>query len=234
MARTRIQAFERVIDLAVSHLRPPEVQRVHARIAREGLAEHLAALPGKPPVRTIVDGRAGAAEESVRAYGLIRYEFGFLAEIAPFALEQARTLSPVDSGRYRDSWIVLADGVPVDAAAVPPETVELTIVNPEPYSRKLNVGKGLDGTPFVIEVPPNFVERVAQAVLRRWGNIVRAQVRYLSLQGAYTIKTGNAVLLRREAGRAGILVDSRAQFQSRRDRNAGSEVTYPAVVIRQR
>lgn len=231
----KIQAFERVIDLAVASVTPPELQKLHARVARQALAEHLGTLPTKPPVKTIVDGRIGAGEDSVKAYGRIRYEFGFLQEIAPFALAHARKVSPVDSGRYRDAWLVLADGVPVDANAVPEQTVELVIVNPEPYSRKLNVGKNLDGTPFVVSVPPYFVEEIAGAVVRRWGNIITLRVRFIDLHGAYTIKVGNAVLLARQAARGrGVNNATRAQLQVRKDRQAGTDVTYPAVVIRQR
>src|SRR3546814_10310043 len=167
VASHKIQAFECMSDLAVAAVTPPELQRLQARVARETLAEHLATLPRRPPVKTIVDGRAGASEDSVKAYGRIRYEFGFLQEIAPLALEHARKVSPLDSGRYRDSWLVLADGAPVDADAVPDETEELVIVNPEPYSRKLNVGKNLDGTPFVVSVPPYFVEEINGFVFRR-------------------------------------------------------------------
>src|SRR3546814_12451062 len=124
VASHKIQAFECMSDLAVAAVTPPELQRLQARVARETLAEHLATLPRRPPVKTIVDGRAGASEDSVKAYGRIRYEFGFLQEIAPLALEHARKVSPLDSGRYRDSWLVLADGAPVDADAVPDETAE--------------------------------------------------------------------------------------------------------------
>lgn len=235
MASRKIAAFERIIDLSVASVTPPELQKLHARVARQVLAEHLATLPTRPPVKTIVDGRIGASEDSVKAYGRIRYEFGFLQEIAPLALDHARKVSPVDSGRYRDAWVVLADGVVVDAGAVPDETVELTIVNPMPYSRKLNVGKNLDGTPFVVTAEPYFVEDINGFVFRRWGNIVTARVRYIDLHGAYTIKVGNAVLLARQAARGrGVNNATRAMLQPRKDRNAGTDVTYPAVVIRQR
>lgn len=235
MASQKLQAFVKVIDLAVAGVSPPELQKLHARIARQGLAAHLAGLASRPAVKTIVDHRAGASEDSVKAYGVIRYELGFLQEIAPVALAKAREVSPVDSGRYRDAWLVLADGVPVDAAAVPEQTVELVIVNPEPYSRKLNVGKNLDGSPFVVSVPPYFVEEINGAVFRRWGNIVTASVRYIDLHGGYTIKIGNAVLLARQAARGrGVNNATRAMLQVRKDRQAGTDVTYPAVIIRMR
>lgn len=235
MARTmRLKAFEQQIDLIVARVTPPKLQELHAKVARQALGDHLASLPSKPPVKRIVDGQVGAVEETVKAYGLIRYEFSYLREMAKYGLEQARAVSPVDSGKYRDSWIALADGVPTDPDAIPDGTAEVLITNPEPYSRKLNVGKNLDGTSFVLEVPPNFVETASAAVRRRFGNAAVIQFKYVSLHGAYVIKIGNATLLAREAARRGVTDVAKSRLQVRRDRSAGAEVTYPAFSIRMR
>lgn len=83
----------------------------------------------------------------------------------------ARTLrdrSPVRSGTYRDSHLLLADGVIVATAADViaganiPDAREYSFVSPEPYSRKIEVGKTAAGRDFVIAVPNRIYERTAR------------------------------------------------------------------------
>ena len=69
------QTFEQVTTLARADLPAPEFQKWHAEVARRTLAEHLAARGDDPEVTRIVDGRVGASEDSVKLYGIIRYEF---------------------------------------------------------------------------------------------------------------------------------------------------------------
>jgi hypothetical protein len=68
------QSFERVINLMRADLTSPEFQKWHAEVARLTLAEELASRDDDPEVTTIVDGRIGASEDSVKLHGVIVYE----------------------------------------------------------------------------------------------------------------------------------------------------------------
>lgn len=205
MARSTA-AFDRVIRLAIAGVKPPEIQKLHARIAREALSSHLARLDHQPRVIRFVDGREGAPEESVRPYGVIRYEFQRLAEIAQFALNRARELSPVQSGRYRDAWFVMAGGRQVAPGTIP-EGVELILTNDQPYHRKLEMtaNQRVAAGSRSVRLPPGIVERVRQEIFREFGRVVDAEVTFITLRGGYVVKTG---------------------------RFAGRSMTYPALVLR--
>lgn len=184
MATRSKSNWAKVFKLTLDQVRPPDVQKLHAAFAREKLAEHLAGVTGgKPAVTTVVDGRRGASEDSVKPYGIIRYEFSYFREIAAWALTQARDISPVDSGEYRDSWFVLADGLRCEPDAIPDGAKRIAIINDRPYHRKIHVGamKGLS-------VPPLIVERLRAAVGRRFGNLVYGEIKFLMLNGGYVLK----------------------------------------------
>lgn len=100
------RAFERQIQLAVNHLKPPEFQKVVARQAREILAEHMAGMPTDTQVRTIVDGRVGAREESVRYGGVIRYEFGAIARVVQECLDWLRSEASKVGQKYASAFFV--------------------------------------------------------------------------------------------------------------------------------
>ncbi|MFV3129263.1 hypothetical protein [Niveispirillum sp. KHB5.9] len=187
-ARQALASFEKTISLALGSLQPPEVQKVHAVVARDVLARHLATVKDNPPaVTTIVDGRRDALEDAVKPYGLIRYEFSYpsmIREAAAFALKEVRRLSPRQSGKYRDAWFVMADGAPVSGPdAIPPTAKRVVVTNDEPYSRRLEVGKDAAGLPFVVKVPPLFTERAAVATRRRHGQRVTVSYSFVRLQG---------------------------------------------------
>lgn len=205
------RAFEQVINLAIAKVKPPEVQKLHARIARQGLAEHLAKLDARPNVRTIVDGRPGASEDSVRPYGVIRYEFDYLRDAALFALDWLRTKTPEDSGDYRKAWFLLYQGKEVAPEALPASATEVTVTNDLPYSRMLAVGRRADGRPFSLQnLPPGYMDLAHQAVRRRFGNSVTVGISFIRLQGGYILKN--------------------SYRDTRRDR-AGQPVTYPSLIL---
>jgi hypothetical protein len=179
------RAFENVITLAIARVKSPEVQRLHARIAREGLAKHLASRDDKPNVTRIVDGRVGASEDTVKPYGVIRYEFDNLRSAALFAMEQIQALVPVLTGRYKGQWFFLLDGAEVAPEAIPPTAREITITNDEPYSRRLVVGRRRDGSRLHLRgTTPDFLQVARYAVIGRFGNSVTARVQFILLNQA--------------------------------------------------
>ena len=179
------RSFEEVINLAIARVKPPEVQKIHTAIARKGLAEHLAKRTDNPRVTRIVDGRIGASEDSVKPYGVIRYEFDTMKAAAIFAMEQIQALVPVLTGRYQKQWFFMVNGAEVAPDAIPADVREITITNDEPYSRRLVVGRRANGQPFSLKnPPPGFLEIARYAVLGRFGNSVAARSRFILLNQA--------------------------------------------------
>lgn len=209
----RPQAFERELKIATAGLELPAINALLAKTAREALAQ--AQRSGEAPQHYVrrVNGRQGAPEESVQAPGPIVYTFSVLPEIAAYALTFAQTRSPKRSGRFRRSWFVMVNGLHVTAFDNIPPDAEVIITNDQPYARKIEIGKTESGRPFVIQVPPGIVEDTRQAVMRRFGNTITAQRRFISLGGAYKLRSGG---------------------RRRKDRGAGRALTYPALVINQR
>jgi hypothetical protein len=227
-------AFERVIALAMAGVKPPDQQKLHAATARAGLAEHLAGLRHRPAVVTIVDGRTGASEDSVKPYGVIRYEFRRLSEAAAWALARCRELSPVDSGDYKAAWFVLAAGRPVPDGQTPPELPELIVTNDLPYHRKLEVtvnSRRLHGGVKSIRVPPGIVERVRQEVRRAFPG-VDASVSFITLAGGYTLRGRAPRKAAAQNRRSSAFRAGRKTLTLAKDRRAGQPMTYPALVLR--
>lgn len=183
MARPR--SFEQVIRLAIAKAKPPEVQKLHAEIARKGLAEHLASRTDHPRVTRIVDGRIGASEDSVRPYGVIRYELDNLKAAAIFARDQLRELSPERTGRYKGLWFFMVNGAEVAEDKIPTDARTILVTNDEPYSRRLVAGKRADGTPFALKnPPPGFLVLARRAVVARYGNSVEVGMPFILLNQA--------------------------------------------------
>lgn len=199
--------FTRELALATEGMSPREIARAHAAFAKECLAEVQAEM-GKTDFTRVVDRVRGAPEEAVTPGGLILYEFHHLQRVCEFAIQTARKISPVDSGRYRESWFFLVDGVDTPLEAIRPgATVHL--VNDQPYARAIHARS----IPW--RVPPGIVERVRQAVYREFRGLVYADIDFLGLAGGYVLK-------------------GRRKRKGRKDLAAGQEMSYPALRIRER
>lgn len=211
----RLGTFDREIKVATAGLEPAAIRRKLADVARAErdrvLNEQSSRGGAAPTVRTAVNGREGLSEEQVEPPGPIVYVFDYAPEIAFFALDAARRLSPVASGKYRDAWFAMAGGKKVAVDAIPPGA-DLIITNDRPYARKIQVGAMKRMT-----VPPGIVERLRQLVLNRYGNAVNASVRFITLSGGYVLK-----------GRG------RGKRGTRKDVRAGQQIAYPALVIKAR
>jgi len=217
-----LRAFETVIRLQLDRYGPAEAKRRHIAAAKAGLAAYLGTQSPRPSVKLEVDGHAAAAEEEVKPFGIIVYRFLRMSEIMPYALKMAREFSPVGQandtrpghpGLYRESWFFLVDGRKTDEVDIPPDA-EVILTNNQPYSRKINTGaKG-----FERYVPPGIVEKVRQAVLAKYGNLVEAQIVFLDLEAAYTLKHDLRHIYR-----------GRRYGAPRNDARAGMPITYPGV-----
>ena len=163
---------------------------------------------------TMVDGRQGAPETSVQPDGFILYKFNVMGLAAQAALQLCKDRSPVQSGRYRDSWMVVVDGRPwTEDVADIPEGVSVMIVNPQPYARKIDTGAMKN-----MSVPPGIVDAVRKLVQRKFPTVNAARA-------FVTIPSGlmeNApYVLRRSRGRS-------------KSRSAGTAMTYPAMILTKR
>lgn len=206
-------AFETVIRLQLDKYSPEEVQRRHVAIARAGLAGFLAGQSVKPDVLIEVDFHAASSETEVRPFGVITYRFPRMREIAAFAIAQARALSPVESGAYRNAWFPIVDGAEIDPQAIA-GAAAVTVTNDQPYARKVQVGaRGF-------EKYAGIVEKVRQIVRRRYGGVVSAEIVFLNLQGGWVLRKGLRKIHR-----------GRRYGAIRNDASAGMEITYPALVL---
>lgn len=197
----------RTVAVDASSLLPPAARSrllaEHARRARDAL---IAQGRAAPQFITYVDGRQGAAEESVRPDGAIRYVFSTAARAAAFAKAYVEGASPVLSGQFRRSWIVVVNGTrwAGDLATIPPGAV-VHIVNTSPYARRLEVGKrSKPGLGFKL------VEKARQQTRARFPTL-SVERRFLAWNDAWVLR------------------DSQGR---RRDRAAGQRITLPAVEIR--
>lgn len=122
-----------------------------------------AVLGYAPKVKTIVDGRVGGALTTVKSDGgNIVFEFEVVQDVLRWIMMALREASPVLSGAYRDSHILLADEKEADVDRLVPLARQYVFTNSVDYARRLEVGRRADGTPFVIQVKPRIYARVAE------------------------------------------------------------------------
>src|SRR5215207_9931853 len=190
-----IQGVDRQLQLVVSGLTGPEATAKLAAFARVKLAEAIQTGFGSPQYEKFVNGRKGAAEESVRMPGPILYVFSWLDEVVELALETLRDRSPVgppERGHYMDSHEVLIGGIIVATSANPasirgidiPPRAEVIISNSMPYSRKIEVGA------MKMSMPPRVYEQARQTVLRTYKQLVTCDIRFITRNDGYTLMGG--------------------------------------------
>lgn len=197
------KAFDRVVSFAPGSNDAHWVEQELARFAREELAAAQRAGEASRHYTRAVNGQANLPEEAVRAPGPIVYSFGWLAEAAITGLTQLKARSPVRSGRYRRSFIAVADGreVPVEAIGL---ARKVELVNTQPYSRKIQVGaQGF-------ETRRGLFDAAARALRREFRGLVRVRVVFVRLSNGYRLRRGRS---------------------RRGDRGAGGELNYPALEL---
>jgi hypothetical protein len=210
------QHLQVLIDRTLPESRQRQIAADYARGIRDGLI-----ASGRAPRRftTMVDGREGAAEETVRLDGgHIVYSFSSLALAVEFALDYLRERSPVLTGDYKASWLVLVNGSPwrQPITEIPGEA-EAVVTNDRPFHRLLELGsngrasarrvrrvkyknrRGFERTKLLTSTSDCMAE-----VQKRWPDLFVAR-QFVRLSGGK-----NDVPYRAKSG----------------------EITYPAVIIR--
>lgn len=217
--RVKIDPIERVTTASLlATLSLPEQKAAAADFVRANIAEADAInkrVLGRMPPRTItVDGRQGAALESVNpSGGKVVIEYDLIADVLIWIGHALVERSPVVSGAYRRGHTLFADGAEIAQSRDIPPANEYVFLNQVPYARKIEIGKTKSGRAFVMQVPNRIYERTAKDARSRFGNLADIRFAYRQTTGAYT--------LRRSSGRG-------------RARQAGAAVNAPAIIIRLR
>jgi hypothetical protein len=175
--KTNIEPFALKIDLLVNRTISPAAQsKAFASFAKAGIAigdaANQRAFGASVPRKVSVDGRQGAALESVKPDGIIVAEWDTSSNAVNWIWDQLRQRSPVLSGRYRRGHKLFADGAEVSLGAAIPPAREYLFVNEEPYSHKIEIGKTESGRDFEIIVPNRIYERVADDASKQFGGLM--------------------------------------------------------------
>lgn len=199
--------FERDLTVATAGMAPDEINRTVAKYARQALAGAIAEGIASPQYERYVNGVRGASEDTFRAPGAIVYQFINWPVIINAAIEELQRRVPRKSGRYSGSFIVIAGGhVATNYSAIGLDA-EVIIVNYQPYTRRLDSSRSHGRRHFLLAY---------HALRRRFGDVFRITNVYLNIGSG--IHPSIPYILKGSQGR-------------RKDRQAGSPLTYPAIVI---
>lgn len=205
---TGFEGFDRQIAFATDGIAPENIAKELAKFARAELAKAIAA-GASPNYDRYVNGRQGAPEESVTIPGGILYVFSNWPLVINAALAELQKRSPRRSGRFASSFVVLANQtVTTDYGSIP-AAAEVIIFNAQPTSRKAEVGR--------LGIPARrLFDGTKSALSRRFREGFAFQTMFLNIKaGVHPLVP---YILKGSQGR-------------RSDRQAGSALTYPAIVI---
>lgn len=211
--------FGKNLAMATKDLEPGAIKGALARFARQSLKETIDSGLGSPNYRTYVNGQEGLAEENVKLPGPIVYQFVWWRPIIGFAIEALEAGSPVRSGRYRGSWLVMVNGYFISDSGwgdIDPRD-EVIIVNTQPYHRKIETGHmTTDGERLL-------VYRTRRAVAGRFNEVVESKYIQARIPNPYILK-----------GRFSRGKRAKSRTKLRIDTQAGAAMTYPAISLRMR
>lgn len=183
MARGAVQIFSVAAKGTVEEARRSLIaaaKREHARI--------MSTEPRPTRFTREVDGVRGAREEQVRSGGIIRYRYPRLEEIVREAFDALFDFSPVLEDVYRRSHTLFVDGSPARNLAEWDGQGELAIMNPVPYSRKIEIGTMKMRVPGTDRV----YAQAAQVLQRRFGNLASITVTFRGIVGGYSVNQARA------------------------------------------
>lgn len=186
LAARAIRAF------ADANLSPDALSANLARIARKARDDAIRAGEASPQYRTVVDRVEGRSEDLVRPDGKILYLFDTIAAAAAFGLAEARRRSRILSGDFQSAWMVAVDGQrwTAELRDIPPGA-KVMIVNPLPYSRRLDQGRRQVRSrrgDALVSRPLAFTEKVRQAVRLRFPDLDVQRI-FVALPAAFQFGT---------------------------------------------
>ncbi|MBE1208111.1 hypothetical protein [Aminobacter carboxidus] len=156
-----------------------ETRKQIIKVAKREHARVMQTDPLPTSFQRFVDGRLGAAEESVEADGIIHYVYPRLDIVAQFAMETLFDRSPVLSGEYRIAHQLFLNGAAVANLKGWHPGDEVSISNPLPYSRKIEVGAMTMRVPGTSRV----YQEAAKIVQGRFGNMASVVFTFRAVVG---------------------------------------------------
>jgi len=177
----RIDNLSRDIGLIIDESLSPKVQaELFAEEARAIIREiddaNDRSAGRDVEFETFVDGSPDETLSGVKISSRIVATWEFGSTVLADILDMLKASAPVKTGRYRNTLVLLADGVEADPAN-PPQAGEYVFVSPQPYARKIEAGKGKYG-------PAGRMEGVAAVAQRRFGNFARVRFTYRSINAS--------------------------------------------------
>lgn len=213
----RFTTFARDLQLATAGMQPAAINRALAQFAKDELAKAIAGGEASSIFTRYVNGREGAAEDSVEAPGPIVYDFSYWQPIIAFALDFLQKRSPVLTGRYQSTHVVMLGSQVVSPTAEIGAGEEVQIVNTQPYARKIEVGH------MLMSMPDGVYQDALRAVRSQFGRVIDVRFRMVLIPGGYTLKG---------VFRRGYKPGARTKLK--RDTQAGARMTYPSLQMRMR
>lgn len=232
-----VRPLRSIVETIISRdLSPRARQLMAADFARarlaEGIDQNRQATGRLVPFVQVVDGRQGAALESVNPdSGRIIFKFDVAREqIFAFIAEQLVKHAPRLTGRFADSFKLFAGGREIAPGAALPKADEYVFLSPLPYARRLERGWS-DQAPS----PPGIFQAVAALAKQRYGDVAAINFSFRSFQefglADYVPRGRRSAVLRGERGRfakgSAVRVDERAD-EARRERATRT----PAIIVR--
>ncbi len=207
---TGFEFFERDLRVATTGMEPDAINRAVAVFAKQEVRRLIAEGAASPRYERYVNGIHGAPEESYRAPGAIVYEFTNWPLVINAVLDELKKRGPRPrSGRFNESYVVIVGGrVPVTQYDKLRSDAEVIVLNATPYNRKAETG--------LLGIPR--------------GRLFQGTARVMSsrFNGAFTFVSR---FLDVPAGINPMMPYRLKHGQGRKGREAGSPITYPAIII---
>jgi hypothetical protein len=170
--RIKIDPLEKDIKVFLDQaLGPAARSKAFAAFARDTIDEATAvntrALGRAPDYDQWVDGRKGAALESVKPEGRVIVEYDFLDDSLVWIRDMLEQHSPYKSGRYQRSHKFFVDGVETDPDKPTAIKSVAWFVSNVPYARKIERHKAA-----------GVYQAVAKLASGRFGNIAKIRFGY--------------------------------------------------------
>lgn len=196
----KLDNLEREVTIIGNGLVGDALKRRHVEVAREKLKEEQGkqsrVFGASLPYLQAVDGVAGAALDTVKAGGVIRFDFTMLREVVVAAKEALIRLSPWapktekrhNWPHYRDAHLLFIDGI--ETKEIPKRidpSSEIIFINALPYSRRIELGWS------TTQAPDGVYDVAERELRRRWGRIAVIDSTYRGISGASLIpgRAGN-------------------------------------------
>lgn len=234
----RIQPISEMFRIA----RIGTLAQIHDQIVKVAKREHAKVMNTDPMPSSftrIVDGVTGAREEQVKSNGMIVYQYPRLEEVTKYALEVLFDLSPVLSGDYRNSHTLFINGVAATDLNGWKRDDEISISNPLPYSRKIEVGAMKMRVPGTDHV----YQQASAKVKARYGNVATISFTFRAIFGQNIVNQSKAPRIGTFGGRRGAGADARAAagvIESTIAKKHGktahnqSNMRFPVLIIKER